>query len=351
MTDEPLDSLTPGERALLDDPATHASFVQVPLAGRLVEAIRCQGLTWHMSSFEGASLRDVVFVDCTFSGVLFTDSRLERVTFERCRFVDCRFERTWLDTVLGVACTLEETTWRKPELRACRFEGSTLSGGWFEDAHIALHMQGGVLRETRFTRCSFDVLQLSETRVEALRLSYCTLQRFQLQFCAVERLQALGGACVSLQVYAGSLRDVKLGEWSMERMQVEDVGTVESLHINDCQLGELSLLSVLIDDLYVYKTSVSVLTIQDGRVAGWFTHSALGPGSSISDGALQDFFWDESECDGLLMRDVLLENGLCARGARFRDLRLVQLRYSPQFELVTEGASFERSDTFGRSTP
>lgn len=346
MSDDSLLPLSQAERALLNDPLRAPDFTSIALTGRRIEGVRVQGLTWKASSFAKSAWREAHFVDCTFVGVDFTDTELRSVQFESCRFGSCRFERTLVEASHFSDCTLEETFWRDAQLE-CGLERSTLAGAWFESSRIRLLMQGGALAHTRFTACAIGVLQLTEMKVEALRFSSCTCDRLVFQLCGIEGMLLSDGSCKQLLVYGGMVRGLRLGEVGCEQIGMEDVAQLTSLHINTCQVESLALTGCgQVDDLYVFESTLGLLSVTGGRLAGWFAHCTIRPGSYLQDAVLRSVFWDDSICEGLTLRGVTFEDGICARRAQFTGLRLIDVRYAPDLDVVLDGATFEQSDTF-----
>lgn len=268
----PLTPLTPAELALLDDPTRRSQFVQIPLADRLVEQLEVADLAWGASSFGGSTFREVTFRGCTFAGVDFERVELRSVRFEACKFDECRFMRAQLHRTQFSGCELIETYWRESELLGCVLEMSTLSGGWFEANEMQLRLHGGSFDGVRFVRCTLDA-QLNEVKVNALRLTLCTVGRLVLQHCEIDGLQLLGGTCAALLAFGGTARDVRCGEMSCGRIELEQVPEVETLYINKCAVDELALLECRVSDLYVFESHARRLSIHGGQVSGWFTHS------------------------------------------------------------------------------
>lgn len=345
MTEIPYAPLTSEERALLDDLERVQTFTSIAMHGRLVENVTLQGLSWEGQAWRETKVHAVRFMDCHFTALSFVDTLLSEVEFLRCSFTDCRFERSRVSKARFEACALEETYWRDASLTDCSMVQTRLSGGWFEDCQIAAQMRGGSVRQTRMSGCQVDRLQWTETQVEALRLSECKMARLLMQHCAVDRLHVLGGELADLLVYAGGLRDVKLGELVCQRVELEAVAHVASLYLNNCTLEHLALHDCgRVEDLYLYQSHVIKLSVHGGRAMGWITHSSVKPGSEIVNAVLQDFFWDDSVCEGLALTRVELRGGFSARNTRFVGLRQKDVRYPPTLEWVLDGATFEGSD-------
>lgn len=346
-----LTSLTAEELALLQGTSHERDFGGISLRSRRLEQLQLRDLSWSRSSFGESLVREVRFVGCKFAGVDFSDASLQSVHFDQCSFSDCRFRGTRMVSVSFLQSTLAGNVWQGAELLECTLQGCQLLGESMDSTRLSLHVRGGSWREMRLSKCSIDVLGLSELVVASLRFSFCSTARLAFQFCQIERLVLLAGSCHELVMYGGSLKDLSWAEVEGGRVLISEVEQVSTLHLNDCTLGELQLEHIgELRDLYVFETKLAKLSVHRSLLEGWITHSALGPGSSIEAAVLDGFFLDGSECDGLTLRDVTIQLGLCARRARFTALRLQDIHYAEDVAIVLSDASFEHSDRFdGRS--
>ena len=345
--------LTSAERALLAQRAPDGASERVVLEERLLADLTVSNMTWQGASWRGSQLERVRFVECTLHGVNWSGAKLTDVTFERCRLISCRFGDCRLDRVRFVGGAIELGRGRRARLHDCAFEDVAVVGPLFEGSELfRLHHRGGRL-SWHLSGCQLTQWSLSDVKLDDARLTLCHGDSAALRNCEVAGLSWRGGRWSQLTFEGGKLVDLSLVEVEAESVALSQPKALSQLNMNDCRLAVLAIKACpVVYDLHLVACKIGRLALSQSTFSGaWVTKCELGPGSQVASSTLEGTFWDETQSRDMTFRAVTIKELLCARGARFTSLKLVDVRYASDLKLVLEGAQFDAGDRFGKAAP
>ena len=213
-----------------------------------------------------------------------------------------------------------------------------------------VRMASGRVASVRLSECELTRYELDGADVDDVRLTLCQAGRLVTTNCALRDVALLGGNYGILELQAGTMSNVSVAEAKLGALHLVGVDQAVRFRVNSSRLESLGLEACSITDLYLWDSHITRLAITKGNYRGWITKCTLGAGR-VEDATFAASFWDESEVNDVTFSGVTFERFLCARDARFVRMRLSSPRYTPGFELVADGASFEQSDRFEDSAP
>lgn len=202
------------------------------------------------------ALRQVHFVDCTFSSIALNDCDLRELHFEGCRFINLRLESVTLDTASLRTCTIDdlrarntqlfslssiESPWRAMILDRCQVERWVMAGCSLENARWQhSRISYWTAQNTPVTDLTF-----SDGEMQDGNWHDCALTRVRWSDCAISR-QVMGSCVLDECHYAGCACDVLV--WSNCQLNALDLRKLNLANtsfqfsrLRECHLAESNL--------------------------------------------------------------------------------------------------------------
>jgi uncharacterized protein YjbI with pentapeptide repeats len=314
--------------------------------------------------FDRIELRDVDFETVRIREARFQEARLDNVSFSACELLGvlfeggtlsaCRFAESHLDKTRFLSCTGAE--WQS---EVCRFdelgiERSTIEGwtdfhGAFEDAAV-VHSQISSLdwKVTRFTRPRWEGLTIAGGKLESVLFENGTGSGVVVRDVSLDGLEVLLGDYAGLTFEAVTGRTLRLTD-----VQCRGLGLVGCSELSGISAAGLTCAGLIIDRcqplalLTIGHSEIEALSIADSQIEGIILRgSRIFGESTVTGSELDGFDFATSTLDGATFKDTSIRTLLRMVEAQVRGLKLEGIRYSPDLEVESTGATFSDGDMF-----